>query len=114
MPTDKLILTIVIGLVTYALRAIPFFLATRRSSDTTTNGSTLTELLNLAGPALIAALLALAVVPAPAVPERSITFLRSLLALAVVALVYRRVQHLGLLVLLGVLVYGLLLVFMPS
>ncbi len=114
MPTDKLILTLVIGVLTYTLRAVPFFLAARRAPEKPSNGGMLPELLNLAGPALIAALLALAVVPAPAVPERSITFLRSLLALAVVALVYRRIQHLGLLVLLGVLVYGLLLVFMPG
>lgn len=114
MPADKLILTIVIGLVTYALRAIPFFLATRRTPDTATHGNVRTELLNLASPSLIAALLALAVVPAPAATERLITFLRSLLALAVVVLVYRRIRHPGLLVLLGILVYGLLLVLMPG
>jgi branched-subunit amino acid transport protein len=108
MQVNLLLLIIIIGLMTYGLRALPLLLTLRRQRDASPRMARLDLILKLAGPSLLAGLLAVSVVPPADQPAAAGQFLHGLVVLGLVALVYRRVPNLGVAVLVGISAYALL------
>jgi branched-subunit amino acid transport protein len=108
------LLFIVVGAGTYLTRLVPLLIALRYG-DSVESGDDeekapdgARRVLVLVGPAIIAALLMVSVVPAPEAEDFRRELLRGLLALGPTLLVAARWQNLGLTVLVGVCTYWLL------
>ncbi|WP_165874253.1 AzlD domain-containing protein [Rubrobacter taiwanensis] len=108
MNAELWLLFLVVGAGTYLARLLPLSAALRRrdpeGSDTP---SGLDRTLGLVGPAVIAALLVISVVPDPETPNLWRELLRGLVALVPTCLAAVRWQNLGITVLVGVAAYGL-------
>jgi branched-subunit amino acid transport protein len=107
------LLFIVVGVGTYLTRLLPLLIALRygdpaESGDEKKAPDGTRRALGLVGPAIIAALLVVSVVPDPAAASFREELLRSALALVPTFLVAIRWKNLGLTVLVGVTSYWLL------
>lgn len=111
MESSILIVVMAVALGTYIFRALPLGYYTLIKSGKA-GAQKFEQFLSLAGPSLIAAFLAVSIVPVSS--DISLDFIiRELLALGGVFLAHRKWKNPGLSVLIGVFVYSILISYFP-
>jgi len=108
MTGEVLVLTLLIGALTYLVRALPLMWGARQHREGNPSWGNLEGMVALVGPSLIAGLLAVSVTPVSVEQLDPRDLLDTALALVATTVAYRRRSSLGVAVLVGTVVYGLL------
>lgn len=116
---EILVLCVVIGLVTYLIRFVPFLIAQRLGNreDGSSRDSSVPDrpgfrMLELIGPSIVAALLITSILPQPDEAEFGLQLVHSLLALIPTLIAAMRWKSLGLTVLVGIGSYWLVTILL--